>query len=260
MGYPIVVKPLDGAGARNTLRVTDEEELYVALERLLPTADRPAQAEEFVRGEEHTFETVVLDGAPVWHSSTYYLPGPLAVLENPWMQYCLLLPKERTQPHVERFQPINAAALAALGLVNGLSHMEWFLTGDGRAIVSEVGARPPGANIMAVVGAAHGVDLWAQWARLQVERVWEMPERQYAAGCAFLRAQGRGDVVRRITGLEEAQRRIGQWVVSSKLPPVGAPRSAHYEGDGWVIVKHPETQGVIDALRLLVTEVTIEAG
>jgi D-alanine-D-alanine ligase-like ATP-grasp enzyme len=260
VGYPIVVKPLDGAGAKNTMRVVDDEELYVALERLLPSEARPAQAEEFVRGEEHTFETAVIGGRPAWHSSTYYLPGPLAVLENPWMQYCLLLPRERTEPHVEAFRGINADALAALGMRNGLAHMEWFLTGSGRAIVSEVGARPPGANIMMITGCAHEVDLWAMWARLQVERAWDIPERKYAAGCAFLRAQGRGQSVARITGLEQVQERVGQWVVTSKLPPVGAPRSAHYEGDGWVIVRHPETRVVIEALRTLVTTLIIEAG
>src|SRR5688572_25553370 len=142
VGYPIVLKPIDGAGARDTMRVVDEDDLYAALERLLPSTERPIQAEEFVKGEEHTFEAVWIDGKPVWHSSTYYLPGPLEVLENPWMQYCLLLPREQTQPHVEAFRNTNAAALAALGMRNGLSHMEWFLCKDGRALVSEVGARP----------------------------------------------------------------------------------------------------------------------
>ncbi|MEQ1507586.1 MAG: ATP-grasp domain-containing protein [Myxococcota bacterium] len=260
VGFPIVLKPIDGAGARNTMRVVDEDDLYGALERLLPSEDQPVQAEEFVRGEEHTFETVTIAGQPVWHSSTYYLPGPLHVLENPWMQYCLLLPRERSEPHVEAFRETNRRALQALGMVNGLSHMEWFLTGDGRSLVSEVGARPPGANIMTINGTAHDVDLWQHWARLQVDRVWEVPERKYAVGCAFLRAQGRGTQIARIVGLEAAQEAIGPMVTAAKLPVVGQTRSAHYEGDGWVIVRHPETRGVVDALRRIVTGIVIEAG
>jgi D-alanine-D-alanine ligase-like ATP-grasp enzyme len=260
VGYPIILKPIDGAGARGTQRVTDEESLYVALERLLPSEDQPAQAEEFVRGEEHTFETVTIGGSPVWHSSNYYLPGPLAVLENPWMQYCILLPRERSQPHVEAFRETNRRALAALGMKDGLSHMEWFLTGDGRALVSEVGGRPPGANMMTLNSTAHDVDLWQHWARLQVDRVWDVPERKYAAGCAFLRAQGRGSAVTRITGVDRVNEKIGSLVTESKLPRVGQTRSAHYEGDGWVIVRHPETRVVVEALRTLVTELVIEAG
>ncbi|MCA9493643.1 MAG: ATP-grasp domain-containing protein, partial [Myxococcales bacterium] len=144
VGFPIVVKPLDGAGAKNTVRVADEEELWTAMVRMMPTPANPVQAEEFVRGEEHTFENVFVEGKPVWRSSTYYLPGPLAVLENPWMQYCLLLPREQNQAHVQSFAPTNEKALRALGMRNGISHMEWFLMKDGRALVSEVGARPPG--------------------------------------------------------------------------------------------------------------------
>jgi biotin carboxylase len=259
VGYPIVLKPIDGAGARNTMRVVDEDDLYAGLERLLPSPEQPVQAEEFVKGEEHTFEAVWIDGQPVWHSSTYYLPGPLEVLENPWMQYCLLLPREQTQPHVDAFRRTNAAALAALGMRNGLSHMEWFLTKDGRAIVSEVGARPPGANIMGINAHAHDVDLWAKWARLQVYRQWDMPERKFATACAFLRAQGQGSSVSGIQGLEALQERCGDQVVASKLPHVGQARSAHYEGDGWIILRHPTTAGVVEALRAVVTLVRIEA-
>ena len=53
-----------------------------------------SQAEEFVRGREHTCETVTIAGKPVWRSGTRYYPGPLEVLENPWIQYCVLLPLE----------------------------------------------------------------------------------------------------------------------------------------------------------------------
>ena len=54
-GATIVLKPLAGLGAKNTQRVIDETSLHSALNQLLPTAANPAQAEEFIRGEEHTF-------------------------------------------------------------------------------------------------------------------------------------------------------------------------------------------------------------
>ena len=99
-----------------------------------------------------------------------------------------------------------------------------------------------------------------KWAELQVRRTWEMPERKFAAGCAFLRAQGRGTGIARVRGLDAVLARLRPLVVDAKLPHPGQPRSLHYEGDGWVVVRHPETNGVIEALRALVTEVRIEAG
>lgn len=142
VGYPIILKPVDGLGSRGTYRIRNDEELKQALKGLKPSIDRPLQAEEFVTGEENTFETVTINGAPVWHSGTHYLPGPLEVLENPWMQYCVVLPREANQAEFKAFAATNTAALAALGMKTGLSHMEWFLRADGRACISEVGARP----------------------------------------------------------------------------------------------------------------------
>ncbi|MGE0707182.1 MAG: acetyl-CoA carboxylase biotin carboxylase subunit family protein [Planctomycetota bacterium] len=257
VGYPIVLKPTDGLGTKDTLRAGDEGELYKALNRLMPSPKRPVQAEQFVTGAEHTFESVSIDGEVVWSSSTYYLPGPLQVLENPWMQYCVLLPREEDPPHVEAFRPLNHAALRSLGMRTGMSHMEWFLPKGGSPVISEVAARPPGVNIMAMNGLAAEVDFWAKWARLMVHKEWEMPARRWACGCAFLRGQGRGRAVVAIEGLEETLSQLGGLVASASLPKVGQPRSSHYEGEGWVLVRDETTQGVVEALRKVITQVKL---
>jgi biotin carboxylase len=257
VGYPIVLKPLAGFGARNTQRVDDATGLAAALHALTPSASQPAQAEEFVRGEEHTFESVVIDGRVVWSSSTAYVPSPLQVLEHPWMQYALIMPREVHPEPVQRFAPVNAAALTALGVQHGLTHMEWFLRSDGSPVVSEVGARPPGANIMPLLRAAHGADPWAAWAKLMVQRTWHFPERRFAAGTVFLRAKGGGPVVRGVQGVDAMRARLGPALVDLKLPRPGQPRSEHYEGDGWVLVHHPETQGVVAALRAVLDTMQI---
>jgi D-alanine-D-alanine ligase-like ATP-grasp enzyme len=257
VGFPVVLKPLAGLGARDTQRAHDDASLSSALNVLLPSENNPAQAEEFVSGEEHTFETATIGGKTVWSSSTMYLPSPLKVLENDWMQYCLLLPREMDEPHVRAFADINGKALAALGMQNGLSHMEWFLREDGSAIVSEVGARPPGANIMPLLEAAHGVHPMTAWARLMVHRTWQMPPRRFAAGCVFLRAMGGAETVRAVHGVEAMRARLGQSLFDLRLPRPGQPRSRHYEGDGWIIVHHPETKGVVAAMRTVLETVRI---
>ena len=257
VGYPVVLKPLAGLGTKDTFRVSSAEELYAGLNLLLPTKHNPAQAEEFVSGEENTFETISIQGRPVWHSSTFYLPGPLQVVENPWMQYCVLLPRKPLMPHAEAFRPLNEKALEALGMGTGLTHMEWFLRANGQPVISEVAARPPGVNIMMMNGIAHGVDFWAKWAEVMVHERFEIPERQWACGCAFLRGQGPGRVIKSVEGLDEALAELGDAVAEGRKPKVGMPRSSHYEGEGWVIVRHRETSGVLDALKLLVTKTKI---
>lgn len=256
-GYPLVIKPPAGLGSRGTVRVTDDEELLGALSSLMVSPSNPAQVEEFVRGEEHTFETVTIRGEAVWHSSSYYLPGPLAVLEHPWMQYCVLLPREQLQPHAEAFRATNVKSLRALGMQTGLSHMEWFLRADGSAVVSEVGARPPGVHLMPMMGMAHEVDMWAKWAELLVHERWSVPERRWACGAAFFRGQGPGRAVRAVEGFEEAAAALGDRLVEHRLPRPGTPRATGYEGEGYAIVRARTTAEVVDALRTLVTRTRV---
>jgi len=257
VGYPVVLKPLAGLGTKDTLRVSTDPELYSALNRLLPSRQAPAQAEEFISGKEFTFETASVDGQAVWHSSTYYLPGPLEVVENPWMQYCVLLPRERLGPQAEAFRPLNVRALEALGMGTGLTHMEWFLRADGSPVISEVAARPPGVNIMMMNEVAHQADLWARWARVMVHGTFDMPERQWASGCAFLRGSGPGRVVARVEGLQEVLEQLGDGLVRATTPKVGQPRSTHYEGEGWVLVRARETEQVVAQLKRVITETRI---
>ncbi|MCB9677101.1 MAG: ATP-grasp domain-containing protein [Alphaproteobacteria bacterium] len=260
VGFPVVLKPVDGMGSKATMRANDMDELWMALNQLMPTPETPIQCEEFVTGEEHTCETAMIDGKVVYRSSTYYLPGPLKVLENPWMQYCVLLPKEE-QAHVKKFAPVNTKALHALGMQTGLSHMEWFLRADGSPVVSEVGARPPGVNIMRMNSIVSGVDAWGQWLNIQVNGKWEMPtKRQAAAGCAFLRGMGPGRRVVGMTGIDEMKAKLGDRLVDAKWPMVGQPRASGYEGEGWILVRGKTTDDAVDALRTVVTTVHVHMG
>lgn len=258
VGFPIVIKPVSGVGARSTYRLRDQSELESAIQHLAPTPERALQAEEFVTGTEHTFETVMIGGEAVWWSGTHYLPSPLAVLENPWMQYTVLLPREESDHRA--FHAINVAALVALGLDTGLSHMEWFRCADGRMVIGEVGARPPGVNIMTLMSLAFDVDMVERWCRLMVYGTWAPAARQKAAGCAFFRGQGRGERVVAVHGLDAAQREVGALIMDRSLPRIGQPVSTGYEGEGWAVVAADETEQVARALGTLVRTVRVELG
>lgn len=259
IGFPLVVKPPAGAGGKGTYRVDDLDALRDVLGAAPPTPDQPLLLEEFVQGDEHSFDCVSIAGRPVWHSLSHYYPGPLEVLENPWIQWCVLLPREIDHPRYDDIRGVAAAALSALGMGTGLSHMEWFRRSDGSIAVSEVGARPPGAQFTSLMSWAHDVDMYRAWARLMVFDRFDLPERAYAAGAAYLRGQGRGRV-RAIHGLEEAQRLLGSLVVEVRLPSPGQPAASSYEGEGYVILRHRRTEVVQDALQRLVRTVRVEMG
>ena len=259
VGWPIILKPLAGVGSQSTVRVSSPAGLQAALERFQPNAKRPLQAEAFVTGPERTFETVVVNGEPVWCSQTLYLDRPLDILENPWKQWSVLFPRETMDAPARAFLATNVAAIRALGLSTGISHMEWFL-GDAGPVIGEVGARPPGARFMQMIGFTYDEDLWSRWAELEVMGVWRpLPPRKYAVGCAFFRAQGGGERIRAIEGLDGAQAAVGRWVIDRKLPEIGAHPRSSYEGDGYAVVRHPETEVVKDALLTLISTVRVYA-
>ncbi len=257
VGFPLVAKPPAGAGGKSTWRIDDAAQLTQLLGMHPPGDDHPTLFEEFVQGTEFSFDSVMIDGKLVWHSISRYMPSPLEVLENPWIQWVVMLPRDISGAE---FDPIRDAAcrgLRALGLTTGLSHMEWFRFADGRIAISEVGARPPGAQFTSLLSYAHDLDFYRAWPRLLTFGEFEPPPRRYAAGAAYIRGQGRGRV-RTIHGLDEAQHRFGRLVVEAKLPREGQPPSDSYEGDGYVIVRDPDTGVVEHALTEIVKLIRVE--
>lgn len=256
VGYPIVLKPPAGAGAIATQRIRDVASLDLMLANFRATAGNPMLAEEFLRGTEYSLETVSLNGDAIWHSITRYSPTPLDVVENPWMQWTVLLPREIDTPEFDDIRAIGAKALTALGMGTGVSHCEWFRRDDGSVAISEIAARPPGANITTMISRANDIDFVAAWVRLMINGTFEAPERRYAVGTAFLRGQGTGQV-RSVEGLDAVQAQFGSLICDSRLPYPGQHPTGSYEGEGFIIVRHPDSTVVQDALQRIVSLVRV---
>lgn len=257
VGFPIVLKPPAGAGCRATMRCSNPMELHRALLESKPSPAQPVLAEEFLHGAEHSFETVTIGGVPRFHSISRYYPSPLEVMESPWIQWAIVLPQDTTGPEYEDVRQVGHRTITALGLDTGMTHMEWFRRPNGTLAIGEIAARPPGAQIVKLMNYAHDADLHRAWARAMVDEAFDGPfPRKYSTGIAFLRGPGEGRVAR-VEGLEEAQRRMGALVVEARLPQVGAPRASGYEGEGFAIVRHPDTEVVKKAIWELITTVKV---
>ena len=259
VGFPLIVKPPDGSGARSTFRIESETELVQLVAALPPSPERPALLEEFIVGTEHSFDSVCLGGQMVWHSINHYLPTPLEVLREPWIQWCVVLPRETDDPRYHGIRSAAQQALTALGMDTGMSHMEWFRRTDGSVAVSEVGARPPGARFVNLISWAHDFDLFEAWARVVIHGEFDPRDRPYAAGAVYLRGQGSGKRVKQVRGVEliEAMKEL---VVEARLPQPGQTASGTYEGEGYVILRHPETEVVQKGLAQLLRGIRVELG
>ena len=139
---------------------------------------------------------------------------------------------------------------------------------DGSIAISEVGARPPGAQFMSLMSFAHDCDLYAAWAELMVHGHFDPPEKRYACGAAYLRAMHRAEgqpvskqatTIQGIDGVRRIADELGPIVVAAELPSPGSPPRSGYEGDGYVIVRHPRTEVVQQALHRIITTLRITA-
>jgi hypothetical protein len=85
------------------------------------------------------------------------------------------------------------------------------------------------------------------------------PKRKYAAGCAYLRGQGQG-LVRETLGFDKIKKDLGDLITDYRLPAPGQKPNGSYEGEGFIVVKHPETKVVEDALLNIVSTIRVNLG
>jgi biotin carboxylase len=202
-----------------------------------------ASCEEYIEGEEFTFDTVCVDGKPVYENVAQYLPKPLEMRSIEWISPVIITVKDMYQPKLAGGVELGRKVLTALGMGDGFTHMEWFLTPKGEAIFGEIGGRPGGAHIVDQMNYTSDIDLFREWARVACYRSFEADAtRKYNCGIVFKRAQGQGRI-QRIEGLGHWMREAGKWVVEEKLLRPGTPRRNWKHtllSDGHVVVRHPQ--------------------
>jgi hypothetical protein len=106
-------------------------------------------------------------------------------------------------------------------------------------------------------GYAHDFDLYRAWTELVILGRFAVPERRFASGTAYLRGMGHGRV-RAVHGVDAVQQDVGHLVVEARLPQPGQPAGTDYLGEGYVIVRDPDTAVVQHALDRIITGVRVE--
>jgi hypothetical protein len=219
--------------------------------------------EEFIDGEEYTFDTICADGGILYENISWYRPRPLIGRSLEWVSPQTLCVKDMYAPELAGGREMGRRVLSALGFRTGFTHMEWFLKADGEAVFGEIGARPPGARSTDIMNFCSDMDVFTGWGEAVVSKTLsQSTERRYNSGIVFKRAQGRGRITR-IEGLESILGRYGNHVVSVDLLPPGAHRRDWKQtllSDGWLILRHPDLGTLMEMLDRVGTDLQIYAG
>ena len=261
IGYPLIVKPIAGAGSADTYRVHSASELSEVLPLLRHIPE--VSVEEFVDGEEFTYDTVCAGGSVLLENIMWYRPRPLQMKMHEWISPTSIVLRDLTVPHLEGGRQMGAQVIDALGFRSGFTHMEWYRKADGEAVFGEIGGRPPGARVVDLMNYSTDGDVYVAWAEAVVHgRLSQTLERRYNAGCVFKRAKGVGQITH-VDGLESLLTEYGDHVVLIDLLPIGAQRRdwrAVLISDGMIVVRHPELQQVIEMTERFATELQMYAG
>jgi biotin carboxylase len=190
---PWVLKPRSMAGAIGIKKIQSQEEFWPVIEAL---GDMQSHylLEQFVPGDVFHVDTIMIDCRPEFAIASAYGRPPMEVAHQGDVFTTRVL--ERDSSVTADLLRTNEQVLSALGLVRGVSHSE-FIRGHagGPTYFLETSARVGGAHIAELVEAASGLNLWAEWAKLELNPDYTVtaPRQDYAGLLVSLSKQPHPD-------------------------------------------------------------------
>ena len=162
---PWVLKPRQEASAIGIKKIHTPAELWPVLEQL---GDKQSShlLEKFVPGDVYHVDSVVSENEIVFANVSKYGKPPMNVAHGGVFTTFTV---ERGSAADAGLRAINRDLIAALGLVRGVAHAEFIQAhADGEFYFLECAARVGGAYINEMVEAATGINLWREWARIEI--------------------------------------------------------------------------------------------
>ena len=163
---PWLLKPRAEASALGIRKIEEPEQLWRALDEL---GDRQSRflLEQFVPGDIFHVDSIVSEGKVVFAVAHQYGKPPMQVMHEGGVFTTRTV--DRASADWAALTELNARLAPALGMARGVTHGEYIKAhADGRFYFLEIAARVGGAFISDLVETSTGVNLWREWARLEV--------------------------------------------------------------------------------------------
>jgi hypothetical protein len=243
VGYPLILKPRDGAGASGATRVDSDGELAAAAGSLgLGHPGRSVAIEEFIEGHEGFFDTLTVRGRVVHEFICHYYPNVLEAMRTRWISPQFIATNRLDgAPGYDEVKVMGQKVVTALDIETSATHMEWFAGPKGLKF-SEIGCRPPGVRAWDLYNVGNDMDLYREWAMLVAAgRPSQRPSRRLAAGIIALRPDRDGRITH-YDGLDAIREAFGDCLIDWHTPPAGTPTQgveAGYMANAWIRMKHP---------------------
>ena len=193
---PWLLKPRSQASGIGMKKIEEASQLWPWLDQL---GDQQSfyLLEQFVPGDVYHVDSIVAERKVVFAEAHAYGKPPFEVAHHGGVFTTRTLP--RAGAEAKSLLKLNRELIEALGLVRGVTHAEFLRAHDGgKFYFIEIAARVGGAYISDVVEAATGVNLWREWARIEVgggKRPYALPKtrREYSGVILSLARQEQPD-------------------------------------------------------------------
>jgi hypothetical protein len=215
--YPVVVKPLTGAGSKDTHAVAGPPELKPLAADDQRSPRGPWLVEEFIEGEELHIDGVVRHGTIRSFSVSRYVQNVLEIKAGGLVGSAVIDPDRRPDLY-RKAEALISAALEALGHADGIFHAEAFEK-DGGLVFSECGGRLGGGMIQETVLRRFGVNLCDEWARAALGLPPGQPAEPSGRQCGWIQLPAPGGVAQHVPTRSEVLQRPGCVEASITLTP-----------------------------------------
>ena len=162
---PWMLKPRSEASAIGIRKITEPAQLWAEIEQLGDQASH-FLLERFIPGEIYHVDAIVSEREVVFASVSRYGKPPMQTMHEGGVFTTHIL--DRSSAIVRTLDSLNRQLIPVLGMVRGVTHAEYIEDHSGRIFFLEAAARVGGAYIADVAEAATGINLWAEWARIEV--------------------------------------------------------------------------------------------
>lgn len=164
--FPYMVKARLLAGSYGLKKVHNEQELW---DRINFLGDEQSfyLIERFIPGNIYHVDSIVYNYDIKFSCVSKYGTPPFEVAHQGRVFTSKTLSKDSTE--FEKLAEMNRHLLKYLGLKQGVSHSEYIQSEDGKFYFLETSARVGGANLSVLVEAATGVNLWKEWAKIEIQ-------------------------------------------------------------------------------------------
>lgn len=165
---PFMIKPRGQASATGIKKVENKDHAWQVIHELGDNRHN-FLIESFKPGAVYHVDALIWDGKAIFNKASRYLDTPFTVAHGGGIFRSVSM--QDSDKEAKKLHKLNIDLLKAFGLKFGASHSEFIKDAEGNFFFLETSSRVGGAHLAEMVEAASEINLWAEWAKIEIAMI-----------------------------------------------------------------------------------------